>query len=193
MQALRDLRIRVIFAIVGAVAANGCGSFYRQGSVYKETGSLLDLFKEPTVDLSIESRTHGYYFGEGVVHRPLRLYDADGHGVYDVPIVALESALTLPAILVSLPYGIQTVRGATTLPFHTPSSFSRGKRMAINALSVGSLLFGFTVTIPVIISTSGVVAVFDVAAHDIPVTAATGVSRAIGLSSHYEGEKKGSE
>lgn len=68
----------------------GCHTATTPGSIYRTTGSYAHLLAEPTFDIGA-GPPEGTFYSLRVPH-----YDADGHGVFDIPVVFCEQVMFAP-------------------------------------------------------------------------------------------------
>jgi hypothetical protein len=171
-----------VFLLITAGCDTFLDTFYRPGSVYKETGSLSDLFAEPTMDVNGEEEENSW---SAVFSYPPRFYSTDGHGVFDAAVVATEWVLMLPFSPIGLPDKLLPgFYGARLLPFdYHPNHASLGKRIYLKALTYGALAYSLVVGLPVSYFATSTLLVFDVAVHDVPVATVVLISRALHLRS----------
>jgi len=136
------------------VALAGCQTAQTPGSVYRQTGRIADLLAEPTFDVGADPAAVKFYSSR-VPH-----YDADGHGVFDVPMVFFEQLMFAPTWFFSAGLslsGSEPYVGAPAPP------------------GMGPLLrkgMGWTFAVPGMLSYLaglGGAMGFDIAAHDMPV------------------------
>jgi hypothetical protein len=150
----------------------GCQTVLTPGSAYRQSGSIVDLLAEPTLDLGSHTSVDTFY-SLRVPH-----YGADGHGFYDIPIVFCEQLLFAPVWVFS---GLLRVSGCEPYlqaPWTPPAGMGSATKTPIWVTrksiawivatpGVGCYIVGFCATMA-----------FDTAAHDVPVIV---IGKPIGL------------
>lgn len=83
------MTIRWMIGLAMLLSLAGCQTATTSGSAYMLTGRYVDLLAEPTFDVG--SGTEKVFYNFQAVH-----VNPDGHGIFDVPIVATEQLLFSP-------------------------------------------------------------------------------------------------
>lgn len=163
--AVRALAVRMArLSLMALFLLAGCKTAMTPGSAYRQTGRLTDLLAEPTFDVGA-GPPEGRFYSLRVPH-----YNADGHGLFDVPVVFCEQMMFAPVWVFSAilqltgsePYvGARRPPPATAGRFGTALWFGR-KALAwtIAAPGMACYMAGFAAAMA-----------FDVAVHDAPVIA----------------------
>jgi len=141
-------------AALVAFTTVACQTAWTPGSAYRLTGSIEHLLAEPTFDVGADPAAARFYSFR-VPH-----YNADGHGLFDVPMVVSEQLLFAPTWVFS---GALRLTGT--------EQFLGGPRppgIGGFARSTVSYLIGIPGTACFLTSLTGAMA-FDVVAHDVPV------------------------
>jgi hypothetical protein len=147
------------------LATTGCQRALAPGSAYRASGHYFDLLAEPTFDVH-GNPPQGFFYDTTVPH-----FDADGHHVFDIPVVFCEQLLFAPTWLFSGVLWLTDTEGDLAAPWPSLQAISEVPGAAVLAvrkivsasLSLGRGVFfglGFTATM-----------VFDTAIHDLPVIA----------------------
>jgi len=146
--------------LLSLVFLAACQTAMTPGSVYRATGRISELLAEPTYDVGGDpSATYFYRFQ--VPH-----YDADGHGLYDIPVVAGEQLFFAPTWLFSgamWATGAESYLSGPRLPGSNAGEKALGAARGTGAYALavpGTMLYltGFLTTMT-----------FDTALHDVPV------------------------
>jgi len=131
------------------------------GSRYRQTGRIVDLLSEPTYDIGADPAATKFYSFR-VPH-----YDADGHGVFDIPMVFCEQLFFAPTWVFAAAFRL--VGGESYFgPAATPSQ----PGVVGSAAGLGRGTLGYLFAVPgVACYITGVAAAmgFDLACHDVPV------------------------
>jgi len=150
--------------------ASGCSTFFGPGNAHKETGSVADLLMEPTLDIGWDTDQHP-------PEAPLCVkwsdyYDVDGHGYYDVVVVATEEVFLLPC-------GAVAYAGAMILSQESFMRFLRRGGILVEAPAtvVFWIWLGYEGVTEVV--GCAAVAVYDSIVHDIPVLVVGKPARAV--------------
>jgi len=129
------------------------------GSIYRQTGRIVDLLGEPTFDVGADPAATRFYSFR-IPH-----YDADGHGLFDIPVVFCEQIMFAPVWVFSAalrltgsePYlEASRPRGAGIRPLLGTSLWAVGKGLGWSG--VGCYFAGL-----------GAAMAFDTVVHDAPV------------------------
>jgi hypothetical protein len=147
-------RVRWTFAIAVILVVAGCQTAQTPGSLYRQTGRIVDLLAEPTFDVGADPAAVKFYSFR-VPHN-----DADGHGLFDVPMVFCEQLMFAPTWAFSAGLsltGSEPYVGAPAPPGIGPL-VRKGAGWTFAAPGMVSYFAGLTGAMG-----------FDIAAHDAPV------------------------
>jgi hypothetical protein len=130
------------------------------GSAYRQTGRIVDLLAEPTFDVGGDPAAI-YFYSFRVPH-----YDADGHGLFDIPMVVCEQVFFAPTWLFSAALRL------TGSEAYLGSPRPRGAGTFENTIGLARGGVGYLFGVPGAACYFGGVAsawAFDTVAHDMPV------------------------
>jgi hypothetical protein len=155
------VRVATLLALLG-VTVVGCRTATTPGSAYRQTGRIVDLLAEPTYDIG-GAPNGSQFYSTRVPHN-----NADGHGLFDVPIVFVEQLTFAPFWVTSAAtrlIGIDPYLLSQFYPGSNPNvvatTYALARRTAGWALAAPSAItyaFGLTATMAI-----------DTVAHDVPV------------------------
>jgi len=148
------------FFIVVLFAAMGCRTATTPGSLYRQTGRVVDLLAEPTFDVGADPAAL-YFYSFRVPH-----YDADGHGLFDVPMVVGEQLFFAPTWVFSA--ALRLTGGESYFGSRQPPSAG----LPTKAFGLARGTVAYLVAVPGVgCYLAGVVSAmaFDTVAHDAPV------------------------
>jgi len=154
------MRLRILVFLL--LAATGCQTALMPGSVYRQTDRIRDLLAEPTFDVGADpAAVHFYSFR--VPH-----YDADGHGLFDIPMVISEQLFFAPTWLLS---GLLRLTASEAYLGGGPPG-PPGQGPSGGAVGMARSTVGYMLGVPgamFYLAGVGSATAFDVAAHDVPV------------------------
>ncbi|MCX8037183.1 MAG: hypothetical protein N3D11_09105 [Candidatus Sumerlaeia bacterium] len=150
-------------ALILVLVAAGCQTATMPGSVYRQTGRIADLLAEPTFDVGGDPNESVFYSFR-VPH-----YDADGHGLYDIPFVASQQMFFAPVWLCTAGYrlvGGDSYFGGPRPGMGGPAG--RGGQSMDWLRGLGA--YGFAIPgVGFYWMATGTVTVLDAGFHDVPV------------------------
>lgn len=140
--------------LVLSMLLTGCQRATTPGSAYLQTDRIVDLLTEPTFDVGADPAS-AYFYSFNVPHS-----DADGHSLFDVPMVISEQLFFAPSWLFSWPLrltGSEAFLGAPG-PGGVAGTLQKGAGWVFGVPGAAFYLMGLTGAMG-----------FDLVAHDVPV------------------------
>ena len=146
--------------LIALLFVAGCRTATTPGSQYSMTGSYVDLLAEPTFDLGA-GPPEGSFYSVAVPHN-----NADGHSVFDIPIVICEQLFFVPTWIFSWAYNLSSPGPYTT------GYGAQGAPGGASTDGTVRQILGWTFAVPgVACYAMGFAATmaFDTVVHDVPV------------------------
>ena len=150
------------FYLVTLILLAGCRTAMTPGSAYLQTGRIAELLAEPTFDIG-RGPPEGEFYSLRVPH-----HNADGHGVFDVPVVFCEQMAFAPVWVCSA--GLRLTGGRPYLGMPRPPAGTPGAPSTVGWWTRKGLAWTFALPgMGCYIAGFGAVMAFDTAVHDAPV------------------------
>lgn len=150
---------RLLFIAI-ALATSGCQTATTPGSAYRHTYRIADLVAEPTFDVGADPAAI-YFYSFRVPH-----YDADGHGLFDIPMVFGEQLLFAPTWVFS--NALRLTGGESYFDPRRPSAIGLARKTLGATRGAAAYFFAVPGTVCYFASLVSTMAL-DTAVHDVPV------------------------